>query len=177
MAKKILLGLAAIVGAFLIYVALKPGEMLISRDMLIKAAPEAIFPYLNNSKKANEWMPWADEDPGVKMIYSGPEEGVGSTSTWDSKGKMGTGKAEVVESIPNQIVKTQLTYTRPMQMSQLAEISLKTTNDGTLVHWSVVGQNSFICRLFGTFMNMDKIVGSSFEKGLSTLKAKVESGK
>ena len=29
------------------------------------------------------WMPWSESDPNVKTTYSGPEEGVGSTSSWN----------------------------------------------------------------------------------------------
>lgn len=167
----LLLGLG--VGAFLIYVALQPSEFVVARELVIKAPPEVIFPYINNSKKSMEWMPWKDSDPGAQMVYSGPEEGVGATTTWDSPGKMGTGQALVTESIPNQSVKTQLTYTKPMTMSQLAEVSLTPTGDGTLVKWSVTGNNSFVGRIFCVFLNMDKMVGSEFEKGLAALSRKV----
>ena len=87
------------------------------------------------------------------MQYSGPEEGVGSKSSWDSKGKMGTGNAVVVESILNTSVKTQLTYSKPMEKSQLAEISLTPVPGGTKVKWSVDGHNAFVFRLMGALMN------------------------
>ncbi len=174
MLKKILLGLILLIAALLIYAATQPSQMLIAREQLIKATPDVIFPYINHSKKSNEWMPWKDSDPKVEMIYSGPEEGLGSTSSWDSPGQMGTGQAVVVESIPLQHVKTQLTYTKPMQMSQLATISLTPTSDGTLVRWEVTGENSFLGRLMCLFFDMDELVGSEFEKGLMKLKKTIE---
>lgn len=177
MTKKILLALALLVGGYMIYVALQPPDFTIVREQFVGAEPNAIFPYINNSKKANDWMPWAESDPKATMVYSGPEEGVGSTSSWDSPGKMGTGKAVVVESVPNQVVKTQLTYTKPMVMSQLAEISLKPSEKGTVVRWSVTGRNSYLGRLICTLMNMDKMVGGEFEKGLAKLKRTVEASK
>lgn len=51
------------------------------------------------------------------MTYSGPEEGVGAVSSWESPGQMGTGRAEVVESNLNQNVKTKITFTKPMETS------------------------------------------------------------
>ena len=173
-----LIGILSFLGfliiGLLVYVAMQPSEMNISRELFIKATPHALFPYINNSKKSNEWMPWAESDPLVQMVYSGPEEGLGATSSWDSPGKMGTGKAVVVESVSNILVKTKLTYTKPMVMSQLAEITLSPTTDGTVVRWSVTGKNTFIGRLFCLFMNMDKMVGGQFEKGLRKLKNRVE---
>ncbi len=146
----------------------------ISRELLIKASPEAIFPYINNSKKADAWMPWSESDPEVKTTYSGPEEGLGSTSSWTSPGQMGDGKAEVVESIPNQSVKTALNYTKPMVMSQMSEMTLTPTADGTIIKWRVTGEQPFIGRLFCTLFNMKNKVGGEFEKGLNKLKTTVE---
>ncbi len=170
----ILLVILVLLLGFLAYVATRPSQMQISRELVIGASPEAIFPFVNSSRRADEWMPWRDDDPQVKMVYSGPEEGVGSTSSWTSVGRMGVGQAVIVESVKNQVVKTQLSYTKPMQMSQLAEFSLKPVEGGTLVRWSVFGKNSFVGRFFCVFMDMEKIVGGNFEKGLRTLKGKVE---
>jgi hypothetical protein len=112
------------------------------------------------------------------MIYSGPSEGVGSKSSWDSTGKMGTGTAEVIESIPNKIVKSKLEYTRPMVMSQIALMELTQSANGEVhVRWSVNGHNSFFFRLLGTFFSMDKMVGGEFEKGLAKLKKTAETEK
>ena len=174
MLKKITASLALAIVVLLIYVALKPGQMLVAREILMRASAETIFPYMNNSKKANDWMPWQDSDPDVKIFYSGPEEGIGSKSSWDSKGKMGTGEALVIESVFNQMVKTQLTYTKPFQMAQIAELSLTSEGGGTKVRWSVSGHNGFFFRLIGVFINCDKMIGGEFEKGLLKLKSKVE---
>jgi uncharacterized protein YndB with AHSA1/START domain len=175
MITKILIVLGIVIAGLLIYAAAKPSGMFISRELLVKASPQVIFPFLNNSRKANEWMPWAEIDPKVTMSYAGPEEGVGSVSSWESTGQMGVGKAEVVESVANQRVKTRLTYTKPMAMSQLAEFSLNPTPEGTVVRWSVSGNTPFVGRLFCIFMSMDKMVGGQFDKGLTELKDKVES--
>lgn len=174
MLTKVLVGLGVLIAGLFLYVAFQPSEFTISRELTIKASPEALFPYINSSKKSYEWMPWKEADPNAQMNYSGPEEGVGAKTTWDSKGQMGTGEALVVESTPNQSVKTQLTYTRPMNMSQMAEVSLTPAAEGTVVRWSVSGNNTFLGRLMCVFMNMDKMVGGQFEKGLANLRAQVE---
>jgi len=174
MLKKILGGMAVVILGIVAYAALQSADYQVSREIVVKASPEAVFPYINSSKKSNEWMPWAASDPEMKMTHSGPEEGVGSKSNWESKGKMGTGEAEIVESQPNQSVKTKLTYLKPMEMSQIAEVSLTPSAEGTLVRWSVAGRNDLIGRVVCLFMNMDKMVGGEFEKGLANLKRMVE---
>ena len=171
---RIIFWVVVILAGFLAYVATRPSAMLVSREIVVAASPEVIFPYINNSKKANDWMPWKDSDAGVEMVYSGPDEGVNSKSSWDSKGQMGTGEALVIDSIKNQVVKTQLTYTKPFQMSQLAEISLSAVDGGTKVKWTVSGNVGFFFKLMGVFVSCDKMIGGEFEKGLSKLKQQVE---
>lgn len=174
MIKKVLIGLVLVIALLFGYASTLPSEMKISRELLIRAKPEAIYPYINHSRKMNEWMPWSESDPEAKMLYSGPELGIGSTTSWDSKGNMGTGQAVIVESIPNRSVKTQLTYTKPMKMEQLAEVSLTPAEGGTVVRWSVNGHSPLISRIFCIFMDVDKTVGGEFEKGLANLKRIVE---
>jgi hypothetical protein len=174
--KKILAGLVVLFLIFVIIAALKSEDYLIKRDIMINAKPEAIFPYLNNMKNADTWMPWMELDPEAINTYSGPEEGLGAVSSWDSPGQMGTGKAEVVELIPNQSVKTKITYTKPKVMSQDAEFILTPKGESTQMTWTASGKQPFIARLMCTlmFLNMDKYVGGMFETGLAKLKSIVE---
>ena len=171
---KIVFGIVAVIAGLLVFAALKPKHMQITRELLIKAPPEVIFPHINSSKLSYAWMPWSEVDPQVKTEFSGPEEGQGSTSKWESPGQMGFGQSVVVESTLNAEVKTQLTYTKPMEMSQLAIVSLHPSPEGTVVRWEVTGENAFIGRLACIFIDMDKVVGGNFEKGLSNLKKIVE---
>lgn len=166
----VLVGLAALAA----FAAVTPPHYQISRSIRIHAGAEQLFPFINNSKKSNEWMPWAESDPSVKMTFSGPDEGVGSVSSWNSTGHMGDGRAEVIESVPNQKVVTKLTYTKPMAMQQVAEIALQPSEGETVVTWSVSGESPLLARMICIVLNMDKMVGSEFEKGLSKLKRIVE---
>lgn len=176
MIKKILIGLGALLAVFVIIAAMKPEDYLIKRDVTINAKPEVIYPYLVSAKNADSWMPWKEVDSQVQMTYSGPVEGVGSVSSWESSGDMGTGKAEVVGAILNQSVKTKITYTKPMEMSQDSEFALTPHGESTLMTWTVSGKQPFFARLVCTLMlmNMDKYVGGMFERGLAKLKTMVE---
>ena len=171
-----LLFIGIALAVFLLFIVFSSPKMHIFREIVIQATAEKIFPHINNSKKMYDWMPWAEIDPAVKISHSGPEEGVGSKSSWESTGKMGVGTAIVVESMSPKSVSTQLEYTKPMVMKQLALVLLSPSQGGTTVRWSVSGNNNFVGRLFCVFMNMDKVVGGDFEKGLAKLKSIVERG-
>lgn len=174
MTKKILLGVGVLIAAILVFAALKPAHYRVSREIVIYASPEAIFPFINDAKKMDEWNPWVDVDPTVKMEYSGPAEGVGATSSWKDAKQMGTGSATVVESVPGKLVKTKLVYTKPFKMEQMAQFDLEMSPEGTLVRWSVEGESNFIGRIFCLFQDMDKMIGGTFDKGLAKLRQTVE---
>ena len=86
---------------------LMPSQVNVSRDVVINAPPEKIFPHVANLKAFNKWSPWADLDPDMKVEFSGSEDGLGQVMSWDSA-EMGKGTMEVVESAANE--KHQVRY-------------------------------------------------------------------
>lgn len=175
MLKKIALAVLVLIVLFCGYVATRPADYLISREITIHAPAEKIFPYLNNMKMSELWSPWVELDPQATMTYTGPADGVGSKMAWESGEKLGTGSATITESVQNQRVGFKLEYTKPMTMSQEGAYELKSNGDQTTMVWSVWGKNNFLGRMMSLFVNMDKMVGGTFEKGLSKLKSVVES--
>jgi hypothetical protein len=172
---KISLSIAVIIFGVLIVAQIQDPNLYVERQLEINGSAQTIFPYINNSEKSNEWMPWKESDPKVKINYSGPSEGVGSESHWTSDGPMGIGNSEVVESVENQLVKTKLKYTKPMEMQQMATLTLMPVSDGiTNVKWSVEGEKTFFFKLMGLFFSCDNMIGKEFEKGLKKLKNIVE---
>lgn len=172
--KKVALAILAVLVLFLGWVALQSPDYVISRQIAIQAPAEKIFPYLNNSRLAERWGPWLEVDPDAKMSYSGPDAGVGSKSSWDGGKQLGTGSATIVDSVPNQRVGIQLEYVKPMTMTQYSEYLVSSSGSESTVTWKVTGKNNFMGRLMCVFVNMDKVVGGMFEKGLSKLKRLVE---
>ncbi len=169
------LGLGGVFVLFLSYIGIQPNDYIISRSLLIQNTPAQIFPWMNNSRLAERWGPWLEADPQATMVYSGPEAGVGSKTSWDSQGQLGKGSATIIESIPNERIEIALEYSRPMTMTQQSTYLLNPEAQGTIVTWKVTGKSSFIGRLFCFFRGgMDKVVGGMFEQGLQNLKKQVE---
>lgn len=174
MFKKIFIAIAAVVAVFLVYVALQPADYMVSREITINAPAAKIFPYLNNQKLAEKWEPWSEIDPAAKMTYSGADAGVGARADWTGGKQLGTGSATIIESVPEQRVAIKLEYTAPMQATQDAEYLIKSSGNQSVVVWTVRGKNTFPARIMCFFMNMDKMVGGMFEKGLANLKVLTE---
>jgi hypothetical protein len=57
----------------------------------------------------------------------------------------------------------------------VAEFTFKPERDQTIVTWSMVSPNSFVSKVVGLVVNMDKMIGGQFEEGLANLKRVSES--
>lgn len=172
--KKFFTVIGMIIAGVLIYASTLPAHYEYSREVVIAASPERIFPFINNSVKSHAWMPWKEKDLKMQVTFAGPVEGVGSKSLWTSEGEMGKGESEVIESNLNKSVKMKLTYFEPMSMTQTADLTLSPAPAGTLVKWSISGENNFMGRVFSVFVSMDSMIGKEFEKGLNNLKSLAE---
>jgi hypothetical protein len=63
---------------------------------------------------------------------------------------------------------------KPFAATNLADFTFKPENSQTGVTWSMTGNNNFIAKAINLFMNMDKMIGGQFEKGLAQMKSVVE---
>lgn len=174
MLKKILIGLAIIIVIFLIVVAMQPGTYSVTRSLTIAAAPDVVFPHVNELKKWAAWNPWEKLDPNMKMTYEGPEAGVGSSYSWVGNSDVGEGKMTITGSKPNESIQFKLEFFKPMAGVSDTEFTFKPQGDRTEVTWTMSGKNNFIGKAMCMFMNMDKMIGGQFEKGLADLKAVAE---
>jgi Polyketide cyclase / dehydrase and lipid transport len=169
MIKKAFLALIALVAVFLGYVALQPNAP-ITRSATLDAPAAAIFPHINSLKKWDAWSPWAKLDPKAKNAFEGPEAGPGAAMSWDGNDDVGKGKMTIVESDPDKRVKIKLDFEKPFAGTSMAELTLKPEGGKTNVTWTMTGESpGFIAKVVCTLMNMDKMVGGMFEKGLANL--------
>lgn len=176
MLKKILLGFAALILIFVAIVATRPSEYQVSRSTTIDAPPAEVFAEVNDFHRWT-WNPWSKLDPNIQLTYGGPESGVGSTYSWVGNNQVGTGKMTILESRPAELVRIKLEFLKPMPGESLADFTFVPKGNQTLVTWNMSGKNNFISKAICLVMNMDKMIGGQFEKGLAAMKSAVESKK
>ncbi|MBK7998683.1 MAG: SRPBCC family protein [Verrucomicrobia bacterium] len=177
MRKKVLIALgafAALVVIFVIVVAMQPSTFRISRSATMAAPAAAIFPHINELKKWQPWSPWMKLDPNAKSTFEGPAGGKGAAMTWAGNNEVGEGKMTIIESKPNELVRFQLEFYKPMAGVSEAEFTFKPEGEQTTVTWAMSGTNDFIGRAMCLIMDMDKMVGGQFESGLASIKAIVD---
>jgi hypothetical protein len=160
---------------FLIVVAMRPADFRYARSISIAAPASAVFPHVNDFKKMDAWSPWLKMDPNVKVTHEGAVAGVGAIENWDGDKNIGAGRMTIIESRLNELIRLKLEFFRPFAATNSADFTFEPQAGGTMVTWAMMGKYNFMTKAMGLFMNMDKMIGGNFEKGLAELKRIVES--
>ncbi|MSU69418.1 MAG: polyketide cyclase [Opitutaceae bacterium] len=170
MLKKILIALAVIIAGFLIIVALQPADYRVARSATISAPPAVVFAQVNDLHKWQEYSPWAKLDPAAKNTFEGPPAGTGAVFAWAGNADVGEGRMTITESRPDNLVRFKLDFVKPFASTATAEFAFQPAGNQTAVTWSMSGRKNFVSKAVCLFMNMDKMLGGDFEKGLANLK-------
>jgi hypothetical protein len=173
MLRRILVGLVAVVIALAVVISLRPSELRVARSTTVAAPAPAVFAQVNDFRKWGAWSPYEKLDPAMKKTYAGAPQGMGAIYAWSGNANAGEGRATIIESRPNELVKIQLDFLKPMAGNAVAEFSFRPEGDKTRVTWSFVSPCNFIAKAIGLFLDMDKMVGGQFEEGLADLKKAV----
>jgi hypothetical protein len=160
---------------FVIVVAVQPAPYRVVRTAKVAAPQPFVFEQVNDFHKWEAWSPWAKLDPGMKQTYEGPPAGTGAIYYWSGNKKVGEGRMTITESRPSDLVRIKLEFIKPFASTADTEFSFKPEVNQTTVVWSMSGTKNFMSKAFGLFVNMDKMIGSDFEKGLAQLKSVAES--
>jgi len=167
---KILIAIAALIAVFAIVVATRPAPFTISRSAIIAAPPSMIYSQVSDFNAWAAWSPWGKLDPAMKMTFAGAPGHVGASYEWTGNDKVGEGRMTLVEVQPPTMLNI-----RPFAATNECIFSFMPSGAGTLVSWTMNGNNNFMAKAFSMFVSMDKMVGGDFERGLAQLKTVAES--
>jgi len=174
MLKKILLALAVIVIVVVVVVAVQPSGFRVERTATISAPAPAVFGQVNDFHNWEAWSPWAKLDPTMRQAFEGAPAGTGAIYTWTGNKQVGEGRMTVTESRPNELIRIRLEFLKPFAATNTAEFAFKPEGNQTVVTWSMVGKNNFMAKAVHLVVNMDRMVGGDFEKGLARMKSVAE---
>lgn len=174
MLKIILIALAVMVVVLVAVVALQPAEFRVERSATMSAPAPVVFAQVNELHKWEAWNPWQKIDPAMKLTFAGPPAGPGASYSWAGNNEVGEGRLTITESRPSDLVRIKLEFMKPFAATNTAEFTFKPEGDRTAVTWSMEGKNNFMAKAINLCMNMDKMVGGQFEKGLADMKKVVE---
>lgn len=174
MLKKIAIGIVAVVVIIMGLALLQPNSFAVSRSIVVQAPAEKIYPLVSDFHQWRRWSPWENLDPNMKRTFAGAAGGAGAVYSWEGNDTVGAGRMEIVAAQPAAKVDIKLDFLRPIASQNSTVFELRPEGDGTKVVWTMSGPSSFMTKLMGVFVSMDKMIGPDFEKGLANLKAAAE---
>jgi uncharacterized protein YndB with AHSA1/START domain len=166
--------MVVLIAALLAFAATRPSKFRVLRQASIKAPPEKIFPLIADFHNWTSWSPWEKKDPALKRTFSGAASGKGAIYAWEGNRDVGTGRMEITDASSPSRITIQLDFIKPFEGHNVTDFTLQPEGGATTVTWDMHGPLAYMARVFGIFVNMDKMIGNDFEAGLANLKAVAE---
>jgi hypothetical protein len=165
---------AVAIAVLLVYASTLPGTMVVQRSTAVNAAAAKIFLLINDFHEWSKWSPWETLDAALKRTYAGAASGPGALYGWTGNRRVGQGRMEIMDVTPPSNVTIKLDFIKPFEGHNVVTISLAPSGGATTVTWLMTGPRPFLMKVMGVFMNMDKMVGADFERGLANIKSVAE---
>lgn len=168
-----LIGIAALMAAYLLCCTLGISKFKTSKSIVINAASEQVFSEINDFKKWPAWSPWANRDKKMENTYTGNAGEIGHKNAWKSKSE-GSGSQEIIAIKNNEYIKSKLVFT-DWDGETFTELILKPEGQNTNLTWTMEGSEfPFMARGFIFLMGGNKMIEKDYEEGLANLKKVVE---
>jgi Polyketide cyclase / dehydrase and lipid transport len=175
MLKKIGIAAAVLVVALAVLIATRPATYRVSRSATVAAPAAVAYAQVADFHRWEAWSPWAKLDPGMQSSYAGADGAVGSSYEWKGNEKVGEGRMTISEARPPESLAIRLEFLKPWKSTSATRFEFAKVASGTRVTWSMDGENDFLGKAFSLFTDLDKMIGSDFERGLAKLKTVAES--
>lgn len=172
--KKLLYIIIGLIVLYFILCLFGPANVKVERSTTINAPADMIKTKLLDFKMFHDtWSPWTEKDPGMKVSYAGEMGQPGSSMSWEStKKEVGKGTMTYIATSGDSVIEK-------LHFDDMgdAKVYFMVTPEGTgnKITWGMTNHIGFMGRAFMLFMNIDKMVGGDFEKGLAKLKPALES--
>ncbi len=150
-----------------------PRNIHVERKLVMNVSQKTIYNQVNTLKNWPKWLPWLQKDTSLRIVYSGPESGVGATLKWLSSDKnIGNGSVSIISGVTSDSLEVIFDFAGKGK-STGKFIFLK-ENQGITVTYSLasdLGMNP-ISRWFGLFS--DRLIGPDIEQSLYNLNELVQ---
>lgn len=175
MVRRIIVGILLLIGFVFAVGIVLPDKVHIERSVAIQAPASSVFALVDGFRQFDKWSPWSAKDPQMKTQIGGPLYGTGATYEWSGNAAVGSGKQEILTSVPYRDVKSRVSFGGFPQPA-VADFILAGDATSSTVTWAmdVPLGNSPISHFFGPTVR--KQIEPDFDRGLANLKALAEGG-
>lgn len=171
--KKVLYVIIAIGVIYLILCFFGPKQVVVEREITINKPIEVVKPKLGDFKFFHDtWSPWTEKDPNMKTTYEGTPGTIGHLYTWSGNKEVREGSM-LLSAINGDTMRQDMTFDH--HGGTVVNFIARGNGNTSTVKWQMVMPVGFFGRTPMLFMNMDKMMGPDFEKGLAKLKTAMES--
>ncbi len=154
--------------AFFVLAFIGPKGFEVKRTRVIKAPKELVWNQISDFKAWEAWSPWQEKDPSTENTYEGTVNEKGYKMSWVGD-ISGTGSMTLVQANPEDSIWYDLAFEKPYESKATNGFKLNETEEGTEVTWWITGEYGLIERPMMMFMDMEKMIGGDFERGLERL--------
>ncbi|MEP2934884.1 MAG: SRPBCC family protein [Gilvibacter sp.] len=144
-----------------------------SRTMQIPAA--VVYEQVNDYTTWQDWGPWMEIDPEVKVTMGDTTAGVGANYSWQSEHiEVGDGSMKTIATEANKSIDQEITFDTPFGASTSDVYwkfeSVENSTD-TKVTWGMKGEFSLIEKIFMSFnsKSFDETLQEMYNTGLENL--------
>jgi len=146
------------------------------KEIVINAPKEKVWNLVNNFHGHDKWSPWKDGDPDIQVSYEGQDGTEGAVYKWKGNKEVGSGEQTITKLEPMSRVNTHIHFIEPFAGEADAFIMLDDAgNSNTKVTWGFDTHYAYPKNTMLLFVNMDKMMGEQYNKGLNRLKNIAES--
>lgn len=172
--KKILLYLLGLIALVLVAAMFMSKDMHYEKSITIDAPKEVVWKRIASLNEVHNWGPWKDIDPKASNTWEGQNGAIGSKHCWKGNKEVGEGCQTLTALKENERVDMELQFMSPRNSTAASFITLGDDGGKSKVTWGFDSKMPWPFNLMKVFMNMDKMMGPPFEKGLNNLKTIAE---
>lgn len=166
--QKLIAAISALIILLVIVGLSLPRHARVTASLEIDARPATVFALVNDFHRARLWLPSLETDPNARVVFSGPERGVGATITWDGP-VLGSGTQTIVDSRPYEHIATVINPGEPGAAASWFDFIA--TGAKTTVHWTFEADYGY--NLVGRYaaLLLSSVIRKDYEHGLRNLAA------
>jgi effector-binding domain-containing protein len=172
--KKIIYVIIGLIVVYIILCLFGPSQVKVERSTDINIPADFIKSKIVDLNFFQEtWSPWTEKDPAMKVTFTGETGKQGNKMSWESD-KKEVGKGSMTYQYTHGDTIMESLFFEGQGEAKIFHV-ITSNENSSKVTWSMQNSVPFFFRAMMLFMNIDKMVGPDFEKGLTKLKTALES--